>query len=129
MEIRLTAAILSLFSGLKNALRPRFFYVLRDAPTQIIDDVIDETIAESIESEESRTEEPVEDDITEEIRRSPAMASLFPCLYHKHHLHPVGMPHTCNSFLLGPEKHRNCNRYKIGAHMFYVSKLKKRKVN
>ena len=49
---------------------------------------------------------------SEAIRRSPVMASLFPCLYNKTHGHPVGRPHTCNSFLLAPNtfKVKGANR-------------------
>ena len=43
---------------------------------------------------------------TEDVRRSPVMASLFPCLYRNTHEHPVGRPHTCNSFLLAPNRFR-----------------------
>ena len=35
-------------------------------------------------------------------RRTPRLASLFPCLYNANYPHPVGIPHTCNDFLIRP---------------------------
>lgn len=79
----------SLFSGIRSRLERRFSRAIREEAKGRPADVR-----------------------TDDVRRSPVMASLFPCLYNKTHGHQVGRPHTCNSFLLAPNtfKVKGANR-------------------
>ena len=55
-----------------------------------------------------------------DVRRTRLLASVFPCMYHAGHDHPVGKPHTCNDFLLGPRSRRP-RVHRLGAHSLVIS--------
>lgn len=99
LHASISRAITGLFSSIRTRLERRFSRAMR---------------------EESKGR-PSSDRGTEDVRRSPVMASLFPCFYNKGHGHPVGRPHTCNSFLLGPSDYKKREGIKCGAHTIIVS--------
>lgn len=98
LTITLASAVSRLFDGLRERLSRRFRNAVRS-----------EAGGDPVAPGESS------------VRRSKVMASLFPCLYRRSHPHPVGMRHTCNSFLIGPSDYKKREGFKAGANTIVVS--------
>lgn len=102
----------------------RLGLVIKTGFTEILSrirEVVSRKVAEEVRKEQAGLAPSASD---EAVRKSPVMASLFPCFHNKKHPHPTGKPHTCNSFLLGPSDYTRREGVKIGAHTLIVSHWK-----
>lgn len=99
----------------------RIALVIKTSFSEIVSrirDVVSKKVTEEVRQENAGISPSA---TSEDIRRSPIMASMFPCFYNKHHPHPVGKKHTCNSFLLGPSDYKKREGIKMGANTIIVS--------